>query len=124
MRILFATLFVISIIEVSAQSQPITFSVYFEKGKADINPADVLTINDFLALAKDSSYNAVFLKGYADPDGSNTDNMELSEQRVNNVSSMFYGKRYTVESKYYGETLSINKNKTEAEKWNALSDKL
>jgi hypothetical protein len=52
MRILFATLFVISILELSAQSQPITFSVYFEKGKADINPADVLTINDFLALAK------------------------------------------------------------------------
>ena len=116
MRILFATLFVISILELSAQSQPITFSVYFEKGKADINPADVLTINDFLALAKDSSYNAVFLKGYADPDGTNADNMSLSEQRVNNVAGMFYTKRYTVESKYFGETIAINKNKTEAEK--------
>ncbi|MBK8345458.1 MAG: OmpA family protein [Bacteroidetes bacterium] len=82
MRILIATLFVFSILELSAQSQPITFSVYFEKGKADLNPADALTIDDFLALAKDSSYNAVFVKGYADPDGSDASNMSLSEARV------------------------------------------
>lgn len=116
MRILIATLFVFSILELSAQSQPITFSVYFEKGKADLNPADALTIDDFLALAKDSSYNAVFLKGYADPDGSDASNMSLSEARVGNVSAKFYGNRYAVETKYYGETNAINKNKTEAEK--------
>lgn len=116
MRILFATLFVISILELSAQSQPITFSVYFEKGDAELNPADALTIDDFLALAKDSSYNAIFLKGYADPDGSNTANMDLSEQRVNAVVGKFYSRRYAVDTKYYGETVAVNKNKTEAEK--------
>lgn len=116
MRIVFASLLLLTLTNLSAQSQPITFSVYFEKGKAEINPADVLTINDFLALSRDSSYNAVFLKGYADPDGSDASNMNLSELRTANVSSMFYGKKYAVETKYYGETNAINKNKTEAEK--------
>ncbi|MBK8343307.1 MAG: hypothetical protein IPL12_08380 [Bacteroidetes bacterium] len=42
--------------------------------------------------------------------------MSLSEARVGNVSAKFYGNRYTVETKYYGETNAINKSKTEAEK--------
>jgi hypothetical protein len=116
MRILLFLSIAITTLELSAQSQPIIFSVYFEKGKAEINPADLVTIDDFLALGKDSSYNSVFLKGYADPDGANASNMELSEQRVLSVSNKFYGKNYQIESKYYGETIAVNKNKTEAEK--------
>ena len=116
MRILLATLFVISILELSAQSQPISFSVYFDKGSAVLNPADGLTIDDFLALSKDSNYNAIFLKGYADPDGSNTANMDLSEQRVNAVIGKFNSRRYAIDTKYYGETAAVNINKTEAEK--------
>lgn len=116
MRILLATLFLISILECSAQSQPMAFSVYFGKGSAELNPADALTIADFMALTRDSSYNAVFLKGYADPDGADVDNMTLSEQRVLSVINQFSAKNYGIDKQFYGEHGAINKNKTEAEK--------
>ena len=73
-------------------------------------------LEEFTDLIKDSTYNAVFIKGYADIDGSEQSNLELSEQRVVAISSGLYKRKYKVESKFYGEKGAVNKNRTEEEK--------
>ncbi|MFI5170947.1 MAG: OmpA family protein [Chitinophagales bacterium] len=116
MQNLFAILLISFCIELSAQSSSTSFSLFFDKGESALTPADEMNLDEFISLVKDSTYNAVFIKGYADADGSEASNLELSELRVAAISSRFYGNKYKVESKFYGEKESINKNRNEEEK--------
>lgn len=114
-QILF-TLILFSTFTLSAQSTSFGVSIFFEKAGSDLSVENQLKLDDFKLLAKDSSYNSVFIKGYADNDGSDEYNLELSQQRVNAVKNYFYGNPYAVDSKCYGEKEAINKNKNENEK--------
>jgi len=100
---------------ISAQSSPITLSLFFEKAEFIVANENQWKLEE-LKDVTDSSYNAVFIKGYADNDGTDDYNLELSEKRVASVAGWFYGKKYDVQTKCYGEKESINKNRNEGEK--------
>ncbi len=103
-------------VTLSAQSQPMSISLFFEKADYNLSPAQKLQLEEFKELTLDSGYNAIFLKGYADIDGSDLSNMELSQYRVTAVQQHLANSKYLIESKFYGEKEAINKNKTEEQK--------
>ena len=116
MKHILYTLILFSTFTLSAQSTSFGLSIFFEKADYNLSVENTLKLDDFKLLAKDSSYNSVFIKGYADNDGSDEFNLELSEQRVTAVKNYFYGNKYAIDSKCYGEKEAINKNKNEDEK--------
>lgn len=111
-----STIILFSTFTLSAQSTTFGLSIFFDKADYNLSVENKLKIDDFKLLAKDSTYNSVFIKGYADNDGSEESNLELSQQRVNSVKNYFYGNKYAVDSRCYGEKEAINKNKNESEK--------
>lgn len=111
----FYSLLLISV-TLSAQSQPMSISLFFEKADYFLSPAQQLQLQEFKELTLDSGYNAIFLKGYADIDGSDESNLELSKNRVTAVQQFLNNGKYLIESKFYGEKEAINKNKTEEQK--------
>ena len=113
--LLFNSLLLISV-TLSAQSQPMSISLFFEKADYNLSPAQQLQLEEFKELTIDSGYNAIFLKGYADIDGSDKSNLELSQYRVTAVQQYLSNSKYLIESKFYGEKEAINKNKTEEQK--------
>ncbi len=116
MRYLLLTVCTLNVILLSAQSQPFTVSLFFDKGAFMLSNGNRMQLEEVHALVKDSSYNAVFIRGFADNDGSDEFNLELSRQRVDAVQSWYYGKKYKAESKCFGEKEAINKNRNEDEK--------
>jgi len=112
---LFYSLLLISL-TLSAQSQPMSISLFFEKADYALSPAQQLQLQEFKELTVDSGYNAIFLKGYADIDGSDESNLELSQYRVTAVQQYLTNGKYLMESRFYGEKEAINKNKNEEQK--------
>jgi len=112
---LFYSLLLISL-TLSAQSQPMSISLFFEKADYALSPAQQLQLQEFKELTVDSGYNAIFLKGYADIDGSDESNLELSQYRVTVVQQYLTNGKYLMESRFYGEKEAINKNKNEEQK--------
>ena len=56
-----------------------TVSLYFDKAASDLSPANSMQLDDIKLMFRDSSFNAVFIKGYADNDGSDEYNLEPSQ---------------------------------------------
>ena len=100
----------------SAQSQPMSISLFFEKADYNLSPAQQLQLEEFQELTVDSGYNAIFLKGYADIDGSDESNLELSQNRVSAVQQYLSNNKYLIESRFYGEKDAVNKNNNEEQK--------
>ena len=107
---------ILNVYLLSAQNNSFTVSLYFDKAASDLSPANSMQLDDIKLMLRDSSFNAVFIKGYADNDGSDEYNLELSQKRVEAVQSYFNYTKYSVQSKCYGEKSAVNKNKTEDEK--------
>ncbi len=101
---------------VSAQSQPTALSLFFEKADYNLTRQQQMQIDEFTEFVADSGYNAIFIKGYADIDGSDKSNLELSEFRVEAVKQYINTAKYNIEYKCYGEKAAINNNKNEDEK--------
>lgn len=113
-RITVSVLLFCSAIVVYSQSNIATLSLFFEKGSYDLSLENKQKIEKFLAFVSDSSYSKVLIKGFADADGTNTANMQLSEMRVNAVRNHLNASGYTnVHEKYYGEEYAAKTNAEE-----------
>ena len=97
--LLFNSLLLISV-TLSAQSQPMSISLFFVNSDYNLSPAQQLQLEEFKELTVDSGYNAIFLKGYADIDGSDKSNLELSQYRVTAVQQYLSNSKYLIESKF------------------------
>ncbi|MBC8046099.1 MAG: OmpA family protein [Fimbriimonadaceae bacterium] len=101
---------------ISAQSNPVLISLFFEKGNYILTEDNKQKINAFIESAKDSTYNSLIVKGFADADGNDAENLKLSENRVNAiVDELSNNGYYNAKAKYYGEQ-TASKNNTEENK--------
>ena len=74
--------------------------IYFDTARADITPSGAAEVSGSLP----SDLQQVRLRGYADPRGSQIDNLRLSQERVDTAHQYMQGKgAKVVSSEFYGE---------------------
>ena len=74
--------------------------IYFATGRADITPVGVAEVSGSLP----PDLRRVYLRGYADPRGSQIYNLRLSQERVDAAKQYMQGKgAKVVSTEFYGE---------------------
>ena len=74
--------------------------IYFDTGRADITPAGAAEVSGSLP----HDLRRVHLRGYADPRGSQIDNLRLSQERVQAAKQYMQGKGAKVsQTEFFGE---------------------
>lgn len=74
--------------------------IYFDTGRADITPSGAAEVSGSLP----HDLRRVHLRGYADPRGSQIDNLRLSQERVQAAKQYMQGKGAKVsQTEFYGE---------------------
>ncbi|MEZ5013737.1 MAG: OmpA family protein [Chitinophagales bacterium] len=116
MRKIFTLLLVASSAFAFAQSDVTGISIYFDKADFTVSAENNNLIQQFIRANAQSDYNSILIKGYADADGNATDNMELSQQRVDAVRRCVSGNAYAVETMFFGENDPLNNNSNDDEK--------
>lgn len=90
----------------------------FEQGKAIINPKSFPGLDEVVVMMKDNSKLEIQLEGHTDNQGNPKKNMELSQERVDNVKKYIVSKgvaKDRVKTKAFGGTKPIlNANTPEA----------
>ena len=90
----------------------------FEQGKAVINPKSFPGLDELVAMMKDNERLVIQLEGHTDNQGNPKANLELSQERVDNVKKYLTSKgidRDRVKTKAFGGTQPIlNANTPEA----------
>lgn len=79
----------------------------FEQGKAVINPKSFPSLDEVVALMKDNTKLVIQLEGHTDNQGGAGKNMELSQDRVDNVKKYLISKgvdKDRVKTKAFGGT--------------------
>lgn len=91
----------------------------FEQGKAVIDPASFDELDEVAQLLKSHQKLVIQLEGHTDNLGSASKNMELSQDRVDEVKKYLVGKdisKSRVKTKAFGGTKPLSKGKTEADR--------
>jgi OmpA-OmpF porin, OOP family len=94
-------------------------NIYFEMGKADILDASFAALNDLSKFMKEHPTMQIRLEGHTDVVGDPDANLELSQQRVNNVKIYLINKGIVanrIEAVGYGSKFPIKKKGTEEER--------
>jgi OOP family OmpA-OmpF porin len=90
----------------------------FEQGKAIINPNSFPGLDELVALMKDNTKLVIQLEGHTDNQGNPGKNMELSQDRVDNVKKYIVSKgvdKDRIKTKAFGGTKPLlNANTPEA----------
>lgn len=90
----------------------------FEQGKAVINPKSFASLDELVAMMKDNTRLIIQLEGHTDNQGNPKANMELSQDRVDNVKKYLASKgvdKDRVKTKAFGGTQPLlNANTPEA----------
>ncbi|MBQ9258293.1 MAG: OmpA family protein [Neisseriaceae bacterium] len=83
-----------------AEKDPAIRHIYFETGRADITPSGAAEVSGSLP----HDLKRVHLRGYADPRGSQIDNLRLSQERVQAAKQYMQGKGAKVsQTEFFGE---------------------
>ncbi len=94
----------------------------FEQGKAVINPKSFEGLDEVMALMKDNTRLVIQLEGHTDNQGSSKANLELSQNRVDNVKKYLISKgidKDRIKTRAFGGTQPIlNANTPEARSLN------
>ena len=98
-----------------------SFSIYFDFDKYDLNKKALTQLDSFCRKNKNATGHFEFeLKGYCDNRGSDNYNYKLSDKRVATVKKFLqkWGMNieFIISALGYGETGSLNENKTEEER--------
>ncbi len=98
------------------KSEPVILkNVFFETAKADLRPESITELNQLKKLLTDNPRIRIQLNGHTDNIGSDIDNLNLSDARAKAVYNFLVENGIDatrLESKGYGETLSIDTNDT------------
>lgn len=90
----------------------------FEQGKDVINPNSFASLDELVALMKDNTKLVIQLEGHTDNQGNPAKNMELSQDRVDNVKKYLASKgveKDRIKTKAFGGTKPLlNANTPEA----------
>jgi OOP family OmpA-OmpF porin len=90
----------------------------FEQGKAIIDPKSYASLDEVVVMMKDNAKMEIQLEGHTDNQGSPSKNMELSQQRVDNVKKYLASKdvdKSRIKTKAFGGTKPLlNANTPEA----------
>jgi hypothetical protein len=93
--------------------------INFGPMKSDLDGKDVAILGEIVRLLRKHGFTQIRLNGHTDGDGSESKNLELSEERVDSTKKWLspkLGKRYKVLEKYSGESDPKRSNKTVNEK--------
>lgn len=83
-----------------AEKDPAIRHIYFETGRSDITPSGAAEVSGSLP----PDLHRVHLRGYADPRGSQIDNLRLSQERVQAAKQYMQGKGAKVSQiEFFGE---------------------
>lgn len=88
----------------------------FEQGKSVIDPASFDELDEVAQMMIDHPKLVIQLEGHTDNQGSMSKNMELSQERVDEVKDYLVGKKVgksRVKTKAFGGTKPLSKEKTE-----------
>jgi outer membrane protein OmpA-like peptidoglycan-associated protein len=91
----------------------------FEQGKSVIDPASFEELDELVALMKGHPKLVIQLEGHTDNVGNISKNMELSQDRVDEVREYIIDKgvqKSRVKTKAFGGTQPLSKGKTEADR--------
>jgi outer membrane protein OmpA-like peptidoglycan-associated protein len=91
----------------------------FEQGKAVIDPASFNELDELVLLLKTHPKLVIQLEGHTDNLGNTAKNMELSQDRVDEVKDYLVDKdvsKSRVKTKAFGGTRPLSKGKTEADR--------
>lgn len=107
--------------KIATEGKFITHAIKFESGKADLKPESMGFINELAKWLKVNPDIKLEIGGHTDSDGSDADNLALSEQRASRVKQQLKllgidESRFTV--KGYGELKPISDNNTSEGKAN------
>lgn len=90
----------------------------FEQGKAVINPKSFASLDELVAMMKDNTRLVIQLEGHTDNQGNAKANMDLSQDRVDNVKKYLASKgidKDRIKTKAFGGTQPLlNANTPEA----------
>lgn len=73
----------------TAQNPPMTATIYFDTEQHSLNPAFEQTLQQHIRFLKANRHKILIIHGHADENGSEAYNMELSQQRANQVKQFF-----------------------------------
>ncbi|MCP4978290.1 MAG: OmpA family protein [Maribacter sp.] len=93
--------------------------IHFGVNKYEIKKSSYPTLDKILAMLQENGNIEVSIEGHTDANGTNEDNLTLSENRAEAVKSYFIErgiKRYRLSSKGYGEEKPVSMGETE-EAW-------
>lgn len=107
--------------KIATEGKFITHAIKFESGKADLKPESIGFINELAKWLKVNAAVKLEIGGHTDSDGSDADNLALSELRATRVKQQLKllgidENRLAV--KGYGETIPISDNTTSEGKAN------
>lgn len=107
--------------KIATEGKFITHAIKFESGKADLKPESMGFINELAKWLRVNPDIKLEIGGHTDSDGSDADNLALSEQRASRVKQQLKllgidESRFTV--KGYGELKPISDNNTSEGKAN------
>lgn len=102
-------------VTVTRKKIEITESILFETGRARLLPGSGPVIDDVFSVLVDVPSMRVRVEGHTDSQGSDTFNLELSQERARAVMMYLRAKGVAadrVESEGYGETVPLDTNRT------------
>jgi TonB family protein len=85
--------------------------IFFDRGQSELNASALNVVKNINPY---SNNGKIWIFGYADSDGSDETNAELSKKRAENTAAHFTN--FTTEILYYGESEPVNANSNNAEK--------
>ncbi len=83
------------------------FIIYFNHDESSLDNSDINTLNSAVNYANDNNKRILLLSGHTDSSGSDSYNLELSRNRVNNAANQItiMGTQADIKTSYHGEAL-------------------